>query len=57
MTETKDVKCPEHTKCAEDVIREEKLYIKKDTNRDSSRGDDFWALAISGGGIRPNATS
>lgn len=52
MTDTEDLKCPEHTRCAEDVIGEEKQYIKEDPDRESSRGDDFWGLAISGGGIR-----
>ena len=50
MTDTKNAKCPEYTKCAKDVIHEEKEYIKKE--RDPSFGDDFWGLAISGGGIR-----
>jgi len=50
MTDTKNAKCSEYTKCAKDVIHEEKEYIKKE--RDPSFGDDFWGLAISGGGIR-----
>lgn len=44
--------CPEFTKSAKQVIQEEKKYIKDDEARDSSYGDKFWGLAISGGGIR-----
>jgi len=43
--------CPEFTKSAKQVIQEEKKYIKDDEARDSSYGDKFWGLAISGGGI------
>ena len=50
MRDTQNEKCPEGTKSAQDVINEEKVYIKE--KRDPSCGDDFWGLAISGGGIR-----
>ena len=50
MTDQKNKECPEHTKSSQGVIDEEMNYIKE--GRDSSFGDDFWGLAISGGGIR-----
>jgi len=50
MTDMKDLKCPEYTKQAEEVFEAEKQYINKE--RDSSYGDEYWGLGISGGGIR-----
>lgn len=52
MSDETNNKCPEFTKSAQQVIQEEKEYIKDDEARDSSYGDKFWGLAISGGGIR-----
>ena len=50
MTDMKDKNCSKLTKRAEEVIKVEEKYIKK--KRNSSYGNEYWGLGISGGGIR-----
>lgn len=52
MSDETSKKCSEFTKSAQEVMEEEKNYIKNDETRDSSYEDKYWGLAISGGGIR-----
>ena len=41
-----------NSKSAQEVIKEEKNYIKKAKGKKSDDKYEFWGLAISGGGIR-----